>query len=111
MARNAILKCRVTSDEKADFEHKAAEIGANSSELARAMLFSDDKLIVLSGGSEIVSQLYRLNTQLESACKAGRLSAETLVDIKREIGKMASALCDIAQHTADLSGDEECDTE
>lgn len=107
MPKNEYLRCRVTADEKKKFTKKAEALGATASGLARALLLSDEKLIVLNGGSEIVSLLYALNTKLETAKLAGNLSAEDMTDFRKDLGKVAALLCDIAQYAADLSSEDE----
>ena len=109
MPKNQYLKCRVTAEEKTQFTQKATAIGATESDLVRALLFSDDKLIVLGGGCEIAARLYALNTRFEAARQAGSLSAEDTAGLRKELGRIAAQLCEIEQYTADLSSKDEED--
>ena len=110
MSKECFIRFRVSAEEKAAFAEQAAEIGATESDLARSMIFAKDKLIFLSGGSDIVTQLYSLSQKLEKATDSGHIPVETLVEMKRDLGEITAALCDIAQYTAELVKDEECET-
>ena len=111
MPKNEYIRCRVTAEEKKQFTEKAKAIGSTESALARARLLSDKKLIVLSGGKKIVSLLYALNTNFETAKQTGTLSVEGVADFGKGLGKVAALLCEIAQYTADLSSEDEEDPE
>lgn len=91
----------------AQFEERAKSAGISKSEMARKLLFTGDRVIVMEGGTEIASRLYQLNSKLETYRNCDKISVQDLDEIRKELARNAACLCDIAQHLTDLTEEED----
>ena len=100
---------RVPAEEDELFNQRAKTAGISKSELARKLLFTDDRVIVMEGGTEIASRLYQLNSKLETYRTYDKISVQDLDEIRKDLARIAANLCDIAQHLTDLLEEEDDD--
>ena len=100
------LSLRLTPEEDAQISEKAKAAGVTKSALARKLLCSEDRLILLTAGSEIAARLYQMNTRLDSYHDREKISVQELEEIRKELAHIAASLCDIAQYLTDLCNQE-----
>lgn len=100
------LSFRLSPEEDAQLADKAKAAGVTKSALARKLLCSEDRLILLTGGSEIAARLYQLNTKLESYRDREKISVQDWEEVRIELAHIAANLCDIAQYLTDLCNQE-----
>ncbi len=74
----------------------------NRSSLVRQILFSEDKVVLLTGGSEIAAQLYQLNSKFDVLCQQEKISVQETEGIRKDLAHIAALLCDIVRQLSDL---------
>ena len=99
------LRLSEAEDEKLN---QLAEISKiNRSSLVRQILFSENKVVLLSGGSEIAAQLYQLNSKFDILCRQEKMSVQEAGEIRKDLAHIAAALCDIVHHLTELNEEDE----
>jgi len=106
MKRTEKHEIRLTVLEKELLEAKAKAAGTNKSALIRALLESDDKIVVLGSGQEILSELYQIRTRLEACLALKTLSVVDAAALRDGMSKIAALLCTIAESLSDFNDDE-----
>ncbi len=106
---NGTLSFRAPAECIAKFEEQAKIVGISKSSLARKLLFTDSRVIVMEGGTEIAARLYQLNSKLDTYRTYDKISVQDLDEIRKELAHIAASLCDIAQHLTDLTEEEDDD--
>lgn len=59
---NGTFSFRAPAERIVQFEERAKSAGISKSDLARKLLFTDERVIAMKGGSEIAARLYQLNS-------------------------------------------------
>ena len=108
------LSLRLSEDENEQLDRIVEHTGQDKSKVIRKILFSEGKIVFLSKGSEIASQLYQLNSKLDTYRASEKITAFEMEEVRKELGKIAAIMCDIVQHLTDFrveegSGDEHCE--
>lgn len=107
MRRNEKIEVKLSPEEKHLLEEKAKSVGVTKSTLIRQLLQTDDRIIVLGSGQEIVSVLYQINAKLEGCLAMKTLAAPEAASLREAIRKIAAAFCTLADGLTDLSEDDD----
>lgn len=106
------VKIRISSEEKALLKQHAKEIGLTMSDLIRAVLFSQKKLVFLTQGAEIAKGLFQIHTDLERLDHCGGCSAEALSALTGTMKSVTDAVQELIEKLSDIQADdEEADTD
>ena len=100
------IEVKLTILEKELLEAKAKAAGTNKSALIRTLLESDDKIVVLGNGQEILTELYQIRTKLEACLALKTLSVLDAAALRDGMSKIAALLCTIADSLSDFNDDE-----
>lgn len=99
---DAEIKVRCSLEEKELLKKNAGESGLNMSDFVRSLIFSKEKLVLLSEGADIAKALFLINNNLEYFRKNGgipeesiRAITEALNDVSIKLNNVASQLTDI----------------
>ncbi|MBQ8921486.1 MAG: hypothetical protein IJ060_04915 [Oscillospiraceae bacterium] len=103
--RSLSLRLTEAEDEKLNQLAEIAKI--NRSSLVRKILFSEDKIILLTAGSEIAAQLYQLNSKFDGLCRQEKISVQDAEGIRKELAHIGALLCDIVRQLSDLYNEED----
>ena len=107
---DAEIKLRCFLEEKGLLKKSADEVGLSMSDYVRSIIFGDEKLVLLSEGSEIAKNLFLIHNDLEYFRSSGgipeeslRAITETLNDVSAQLNAVSEKLTDI--HADDKEGD------
>ena len=110
---NAELKIRCFSEEKEILKKSADEVSLSMSDFVRSLIFSNEKLILLSEGSEIAKSLFLIHTDLEYFRNNGGIPEESiraiiaaLNDVSTQLNTVSSKLTDIRTDNEEVDLDE-----
>lgn len=110
---NAELKIRCLSEEKEILKKSADEVSLSMSDFVRSLIFSNEKLILLSEGSEIAKSLFLIHTDLEYFRNNGGIPEESiraiiaaLNDVSTQLNTVSSKLTDIRTDNEEVDLDE-----
>lgn len=109
MKRDEKIECKVTHLEKEMAAEKAKDIGTTVSALMRRLISSDDRIVVLGDGQEILTVLYEINAKLDECLAMKTLTTMDASSLRQGMTKIAALFCMIADNLSDLSEDEEED--
>lgn len=92
----AEIKLRLTAEEKAKLKQLADDGGLTMSEMVRAVIFSEEKVVFLVEGAKIASELFRIRTDLDA------LRQENIIPAS-EIGRLEAAMNDVGTQLSALT--------
>lgn len=102
------VKFRCSLEQKAKYKKCADELGLNMSDFIRSLLSDQEKLVLLSEGSEIAKNLFLIHTDLEYFRKNGgipsesvRAITEALNDVSAQLNAVSAKLTDIHEEAND----------
>ena len=106
----AEFKIRCYLEEKGLLKKQADEAGLSMSDFIRSLIFNEEKLVLLSEGSEIAKNLFLIHADLDYFRNNGGIPDESLraitmalSDVSAQLNAVAAKLTDI--HADDKEGD------
>lgn len=110
---NAEIKFRCCNDEKELLKKSAEDVSLSMSDFIRSLIFSKEKLVLLSEGAEIAKSLFLIHTDLEYFCNNGgipsesvRAITEALNDVSTQLNAVSEKLTDIHVSSEEADSDE-----
>ena len=107
MKRDEKIEFKVTLAEHQKVKDDAKAIGTTVSALMRRLITSDDRIVVLGDGQEILTVLYEINAKLDECLAMKTLTVMDASSLRQGMTKIAALFCTIADNLSDLSEDEE----
>ena len=105
---DAEIKLRCFLEEKGLLKKSADEVGLSMSDYVRSIIFGDEKLVLLSEGSEIAKALFLIHTDLEYFRNNGGIPEESLRAITEALNDVSAQLNSVSEKLTDIhAGSEE----
>ena len=109
---NAEMKIRCYLEEKGLLKKQADEVGMSMSDYVRSLIFGNEKVVLLSEGSEIVKTLFLIHTDLEYFRSSGGIPEESLRAITEALNEVSAQLNAVSEKLTDIhAGSEEADSD
>lgn len=106
---NAELKIRCLSEEKEILKKSADEVSLSMSDFVRSLIFSKEKLVLLSEGAEIAKALFLIHTDLEYFRSNGGIPEESARAITAALDDVSTQLNALSAKLTDIHADNEED--
>lgn len=106
---NAELKIRCFSEEKEILKKSADEVSLSMSDFVRSLIFSKEKLVLLSEGAEIAKALFLIHTDLEYFRSNGGIPEESARAITAALDDVSTQLNTLSTKLTDIHADNEED--
>ena len=108
---DAEIKIRCYLEEKGLLKKQADEAGLSMSNFVRALIFTKEKLIFLSEGTQIAKNLFLIHTDLEYFRSSGGIPEESLRAITEALNEVSAQLNAVSEKLTDIhAGSEEADS-
>lgn len=101
------IKVRCNSDEKENLKKRAKEVRLGMSDYVRSLIFGNEKLVLLSEGSEIAKALFLIHTDLEYFRNNGGIPEESLRAITESLDDVAAKLNAVSEKLTDIHAESE----
>ncbi len=101
------IKVRCFREEKELLKKSAEEIGLSMSDFIRSLIFTKEKLVLLSDGTEIAKALFLIHTDLEYFRSNGGIPTESLNAMLHALNDVATMLNEVAAKLTDIHSDNE----
>ncbi len=96
------VKVRFTAKEKPMLKQIAADAGLTMSELIRATIFSEKKLVFLVQGADIAAALFQIRKDLEQLCRESVIPASEISRLETAMNEVATLLRAVAAQITDI---------
>lgn len=107
----AEVKIRLTADEKSKLKQLADDAELTMSEMIRATIFSEEKLVFLVQGADIAAAMFQIRKDLDALRREGVIPASEIDRLQNAIDDVGTKLHAIRERLSDLQdGDEEAIT-
>ena len=103
----AEFKIRCYLEEKGLLKKQADEAGLSMSDFIRSLIFNEEKLVLLSEGSEIAKNLFLIHADLDYFRNNGGIPDESLRAITEALGDVSTQLNAVSGKLTDLHADNE----
>jgi len=108
---NAEMKIRCYLEEKGLLKKQADEVGMSMSDYVRSLIFGNEKVVLLSEGTEIAKSLFLIHTDLEYFRNNGGIPEESLRAITEALNEVSAQLNAVSEKLTDIhAGSEEADS-
>ena len=108
---NAEMKIRCYLEEKGLLKKQADEVGMSMSDYVRSLIFGNEKVVLLSEGTEIAKSLFLIHTDLEYFRNNGGIPEESLRAITAALNEVSAQLNAVSEKLTDIhAGSEEADS-
>ena len=109
---NAEMKIRCYLEEKGLLKKQADEVGMSMSDYVRSLIFGNEKVVLLSEGTEIAKSLFLIHTDLEYFRNNGGIPEESLRAITEALNEVSAQLNAVSEKLTDIhAGSEEADSD
>lgn len=96
------VKVRFTAKEKPMLKQIAADAGLTMSELIRATIFSEKKLVFLVQGADIAAALFQIRKDFEQLCNESIIPASELNRLETALNEVSVQLRAVAEQLTDI---------
>lgn len=103
------IEVLVSPELKQLWKQKTEALGTDMSKPIRKYIESDDSIVVLGDGQEILIELYRINAKLENLLALKTVTAVDAKALRDAMSKVAAAFCTLTDSLTDLSEEDEED--
>ncbi len=103
---DAEIKIRCYLEEKGLLKKQADEAGLSMSNFIRSLIFTKEKLIFLSEGTQIAKNLFLIHTDLEYFRSSGGIPEESLRAITASLDDVAAKLNAVSEKLTDIHADD-----
>ena len=103
---DAEMKIRCYLEEKGLLKKQADEAGLSMSNFVRSLIFTKEKLIFLSEGTQIAKNLFLIHTDLEYFRSSGGIPEESLRAITASLDDVAAKLNAVSEKLTDIHADD-----
>ena len=110
---DAEIKIRCFLEEKGLLKKSSDEVGLSMSDFIRSLIFGNEKLVLISEGTEIAKNLFLIHTDLEYFRNNGGIQEESvealtnaLNDVSTMLNTVASMLSDVHTECSEDNNDE-----
>lgn len=103
---DAEMKIRCYLEEKGLLKKQADEAGLSMSNFVRSLIFTKEKLIFLSEGTQIAKNLFLIHTDLEYFRSNGGIPEESLRAITASLDDVAAKLNAVSEKLTDIHADD-----
>lgn len=110
---SAEMKIRCFIEEKELLKKNADEVGLSMSDFIRSLIFTKEKLVLLSEGADIAKSLFLIHTDLEYFRNNGgipkesaRAILEALNDVSAQLNAVSAKLTDIHEDSEEAEQNE-----
>ncbi len=108
---DAEIKIRCFLEEKGLLKKSADKAGLSMSNFVRSLIFTKEKLIFLSEGTQIAKNLFLIHTDLEYFRSSGGIPEESLRAITEALNEVSAQLNAVSEKLTDIhAGSEEADS-
>ena len=101
------LEVMLSPELKQLWRQKTEALGTDMSKPIRKFIESDDNIVVLGDGQEIVIELYKINAKLENLLALKTVSAVDAKALRDAMNKVAAAFCTLTDSLTDLSEEDD----
>lgn len=105
--RDKVINLRVSETEKSDITKRAESVGIDASSFIRNAALTDDKIVLLSEGTEIAKSLCTLVCDIRESLKKGKIDSTYAPVILGRIEALVSSFNTLTDRLSDLSGEKE----
>lgn len=105
----AEVKIRLTADEKSKLKQLAEDAKITVSEMIRATIFSEKRLVFLVQGADIAAALFQIRKDLEQLCSESVIPASEINRLETALNEVSVQLRAVAKQITDIhdiEGDE-----
>ena len=106
---NSEIKVRCYLEEKELLKKMADEAGLSMSDYVRSLIFGNEKIVLISEGSEITKSLYLIRTDLKYFHNNGCIPEESVRAIIDALDDVSTQLYAISKNLIDIHADREGD--
>lgn len=103
--KEAEVKFRCSLEQKAKYKKCADELGLSMSDFIRSLLSGNEKIVLLSEGSEIAKNLFLIHTDLEYFRSNGGIPSESVIAITEALGDVSTQLNAVSEKLTDIHAD------
>ena len=103
---DAEIKIRCYLEEKGLLKKQADEAGLSMSNFVRSLIFTKEKLIFLSEGTQIAKNLFLIHTDLEYFRSSGGIPEELLRAITEALNEVSAQLNAVSEKLTDIHADD-----
>lgn len=100
------IKIRLSLEEKEVLKQSAESVSISMSDLIRSAIFSDEKIVLLTEGSSIAAELFRIQKELAYFHSCGNLPQDALESLKEALEDVKSELIQLMNKVTDIRGEE-----
>ena len=98
----AEVKIRLTADEKNKLRQLADDAELTMSEMIRATIFSEEKLVFLVQGADIAAAMFQIRKDLDALRREGVIPASEIDRLQNAIDNVGTKLHAIRERLSDL---------
>lgn len=106
---NDKIEVNISSELKQLWKEKTQKLGLDMSRPIRQFIETDESIIVLGNGEEIVSTLYAIHAKLQECLKQQSIDAATVTTLKSQMEKVGCSLQAIRDHLTNFGKNGEDD--
>lgn len=96
------VKVRFSAKEKTMLKQSAADAGLTMSELIRAAIFSQQKLVFLVQGADIAAAMFQIRKDLEQLCSEAVIPASEISRLETAMNEVGALLRAVAEQLTDI---------
>lgn len=98
----AEVKIRLTADEKSNLKRIADNANLTMSEMIRATIFSEKKLVFLVQGADIAAAMFQIRKDMEQLCSEAVIPASEINRLETALNEVSEQLRTVAEQLTDI---------